>query len=586
MKRSNVLYVISKTWKYEKMILIILALQTLIGVCTPFISMYLPVAALEGISGEISPTRMWTLIISLIFFLTICNMARAYIDAGYDTHLMNNKIHYLTDLFRKNMELDYGYIESKEGQNRYQYVLHTLTSDAQGVTGMLQRLGKLWSSLCSILLYTGMIAALNVWIVAVLILTSVGHLILVNHILRAQHRHKDEWVDIERKTDYLFSYVQNEKNNKDIKLFSMQGWLGKKISALIGERIEWARRLAQYNLYIGISDTLLLILRDALAYSCIFAGLFANQLDISEFTFYFGAITGFSSFMTSLSTSLAHVSQRSREVDAFRDYMELPVMKKQRIPQAGQVPRIELRHVSFRYHDEGPEILKDINLTLGPGEKVALVGENGAGKSTLVKILCGLYSPTAGKILVDGRELAGEELQAYFAVAFQDIHMMPMSAAENVAFGEAPQREEAVKTCLDRVGLGEVFQDVYTPVTKLLHKEGLILSGGQEQRLVLARTLYRLQYKGAFVALLDEPTAALDPLAEQDFYRQYEAMTEGRTAVFISHRLASTQFCDRILVLKGGRIAEEGTHQELLDQKGYYEELFTIQSQYYKGGAT
>ena len=158
----------------------------------------------------------------------------------------------------------------------------------------------------------------------------------------------------------------------------------------------------------------------------------------------------------------------------------------------------------------------------------------------MVKILCGLYSPTAGKILVDGGELAGEELQAYFAVAFQDIHMMPMSAAENVAFGEAPQREEAVKTCLDRVGLGEVFQDVYTPVTKLLHKEGLILSGGQEQRLVLARTLYRLQYKGAFVALLDEPTAALDPLSEQDFYRQYEAMTEGRTAVLDVYKRQSS----------------------------------------------
>ncbi len=581
--KNNILYVLKKTWKYERAILGTLGLQILVGVSVPWISMYLPVVILDGISGQITRDMLWFGIAGFIVLLTVCHIVHAYVNASYDTHLMNNKIHYLADLFRKNMELDYAYIENKEGQNQFQYVLHTLMNDAQGITGMLTRLGQLGSSVLSTILYTGMIAALDAGVVTILILTSVIHLLFVNYFLKRQHDQKEGWVDIERKTNYLFSYVQNGKSHKDIKLYAMQDWLSDKLHAFIQERIRWTQQLTQYNVYIGISDTILLILRDALAYYCIFQGLFTHQLDISEFTFYFSAITGFSAFISRLSMNIAYISQRNREVDAFREYMELPVMKGKKMLPKDHIPQLELQHVSFRYQEEGTEILKDINLVLKPGEKIALVGENGAGKSTLVKLLCGLYRPTSGKILMDGRELAPEELQTYFAVAFQDIHILPMTAAENIAFDRRPQSEKEVQSCIQKVGLEEIFPDINTPVTKLLYKEGKVLSGGQEQRLILARTLYRLLYQGASLLLLDEPTAALDPLAEQAFYRQYEQMTEGRSAVFISHRLASTQFCDRVLVLKEGRIIEEGTHQELLAKKGYYEEMFAIQSQYYRG---
>ena len=181
--KNNILYVMKKTWKYEKAILGILGLQTLVGVFVPWISMYLPVVVLDGISGQITRNMLWFGVAGLIVLLTSCNIVRAYVDASYDTHLMNNKIHYLADLFRKNMELDYAYIESKEGQNRFQYVLHTLTNDALGITGMLTRLGQLWSSVLSIVLYVGMVAALDIWVVTILIFTSVIHLIFVNLFL-------------------------------------------------------------------------------------------------------------------------------------------------------------------------------------------------------------------------------------------------------------------------------------------------------------------------------------------------------------------------------------------------------------------
>lgn len=579
---KNVIYILSRTWKYEKAIIGILLLQTIIGVATPFISMYLPVVTLKGITGELPIECMWMETISLIVILMVCNIINAYINADFDTHLMNNKIHYLADLFHKNMKLSYAYIESKEGQNRFQYVLRTLTNDAQGVTGLLVCLGTLWSCFCSIVLYTGVIALLEVWVIFVLVTLSAGHLIIINYILKQQHNQKDAWIDVEKKLDYLFSYTRSDRSNKDIKLYSMQKWLKDKLYSMIGERIAWTKRLTKYNLFIGTLDTVLLIIRDGLAYYCIFKGLFSNQLNISEFTFYFGAITGFSAFMMRLSSGFAQASQKSREVEAFYEYMKLPEIGKAEKKLCMNTPRIELKHISFKYQTDGPEILKNINLTVEPGERIALVGENGAGKSTLVKILCGLYTPTEGELLINGEKIAKEELQTYYAVAFQDIHILPMTVGENVAFQQAETKRDEIINCLESVGLGDVFPSTDIPVTKLLSKEGKMLSGGQEQRLILARTLYRLLYQGASILLLDEPTAALDPLAEQEFYQQYKAMTEGRSALFISHRLASTQFCDRILVLKEGEIIEEGTHLQLLKQKGVYAEMFALQSQYYK----
>ena len=250
---KNVIYILSRTWKYEKAIIGILLLQTIIGVTTPFISMYLPVVTLKGITGELPIERMWMETISLIVILMLCNTINAYINADFDTHLMNNKIHYLADLFHKNMKLSYAYIESKEGQNRFQYVLRTLIDDAQGVTGLLVCLGTLWSSFCSIILYTGVIALLEVWVVFVLITLSAGHLIIINYILKQQHNQKDAWIDVEKKLDYLFSYTRSDRSNKDIKLYSMQKWLKDKLYGMIGERITWTKRLTKYNLFIGIA---------------------------------------------------------------------------------------------------------------------------------------------------------------------------------------------------------------------------------------------------------------------------------------------------------------------------------------------
>ena len=233
-------------------------------------------------------------------------------------------------------------------------------------------------------------------------------------------------------------------------------------------------------------------------------------------------------------------------------------------------------------------MLNEISFSLKSGEHKALVGLNGAGKSTLVKLISGLYLPTKGTVYVNGidtRELDREVYYRHESAVFQDTFTLAYSVAENVALNEQWD-EEKVWECLEKAGLSQKVtalpQGLSTNLGKELSQDGVRLSGGETQKLLLARALYR----DPSIILLDEPTAALDALAESEIYEIYNRTLADITALFISHRLASTRFCEEILLLSDGRIAECGSHEELMEQKGKYYELFLVQSKYYgEGGA-
>ena len=288
------------------------------------------------------------------------------------------------------------------------------------------------------------------------------------------------------------------------------------------------------------------------------------------------------------------MKQASWEVTDYRAVME---MKDSFLHEAGEaVPdsqsalKIEFRDVSFRYDGAEGDTLSHVSFVMEAGEKLALVGHNGAGKTTLVKLLCGLYQPTGGKILVNDRDISKMQLEEYhrlISVLFQDVAPMAFSIEQNVVgCVEEEIDPERLKSSLQRAGLWEkvsgLTQGTKTCITQELDEGGIQFSGGETQKLLLARAIY----KDAPLLVLDEPSSALDPIAESKMYEEYSNMTDGKTSLFISHRLASTKFCDRIFLLEQGKILEQGSHDALMEQQGRYRELYDIQSHYYQEEVT
>ncbi len=246
---------------------------------------------------------------------------------------------------------------------------------------------------------------------------------------------------------------------------------------------------------------------------------------------------------------------------------------------------IEFKNVSFRYANNEHYALKNINLKIHNQEHISIVGENGAGKTTLIKLLCRLYLPTEGVITLNGidiQEYALEEYISIIAPVFQDFHLFSMSVKENIALDREFDEQRANQS-FQLAALGympEKYQDFYNrEVTKLFAEDGLNLSGGEQQKFSIARSLY---CKDRYIVILDEPTAALDPRSEAEIYQTIDKLVGGKMSIFISHRLSSCRFCDRVVVLSKGELVEVGTHEELMDKKGMYYELFELQAKNYR----
>jgi len=271
-----------------------------------------------------------------------------------------------------------------------------------------------------------------------------------------------------------------------------------------------------------------------------------------------------------------------------RDYLSLPQRQQKAtidVPIQGEKGyEFEFRNVSFRYHDAEDYAIRNLNLKLVPGERLAVVGLNGSGKTTMVKLLCRLYDPTEGEILLDGLNIREYDFQQYaslFSVVFQDYVLFPLWLGQNVVAGD-DYETECVRKCLEDAGFSERLKDMQDGLDTVLYKEfdegGTQISGGEAQKIALARALY----KNAPVVILDEPTAALDPIAEYEVYTSFDRTIGGKTAVFISHRLSSCRFCTRVAVFDNGTLFQLGTHEELLsDADGRYRELWEAQASHY-----
>lgn len=449
---------------------------------------------------------------------------------------------------------------------------------------------NLAGTILNFILFGSVISLLNPVIVLLLLAGSA-----INYAVGAWERKKNwETQDIRNKLDKKIKYTTLGISNnfcwaKDIRLYHMQDGLHERFMRLHGMAKSEKWKCERRSVLAAIVGFLIVLVRDGAAYGFLIGKVAAGELTAASFVLYFSAITSMSGLMGRILWTINRVLDGALEVSDFREGLETDgkLNHGKGIPVPKKAFSIEFRHVSFRYPKGEKKVLDDVSFTIKAGEKVALVGVNGAGKTTLTRLMCGLLLPDEGEILLDGHtlyEYNRDEMYTLFGLIPQSYSILPCSIAKNIAcVGEDEEIDsKRLWKSIEQAGLAEKIAalplGVNTPLGRELSNDGIELSGGETQKLLLARLLY----KNPLFLILDEPTAALDPIAEDQVYHQYGEITKETTSVFISHRLASTRFCDRIFLLDGANFAEVGTHEELMAAGGKYRELFDVQSKYYK----
>lgn len=451
-------------------------------------------------------------------------------------------------------------------------------------------LTDLMTSCIGFIVYLALLTNLNLWLAALVAATTAVSYFASKRINEWGYLHRSEELELTKRIEYANKIATSREFAKDIRMFGLRGWLEDLWGSTMRLYSAFCAKRERKYIWANIIDIVLTFLRNGIAYAFLIGITVKNGLPASQFLLYFAALSGFAQWVVEILDKLSVMHKQSLDISTIREFLDwdepFDLNGGERIAfEPNKQYEIRLDDVSFRYPKADKDTLSHINLTVHPGEKLAIVGLNGAGKTTLVKLVCGFLDPTEGRILLNGediRKFNRNDYYALFSAVFQEFSVLDVTVKENVAQCVDGIDETRVWQCIDKAGLTEKIQSlpkgIETHLGRRVFKDGVEFSGGQTQRLMLARALY----KNAPILVLDEPTAALDPIAENDIYQKYNDMTHGRTSFFISHRLASTRFCDRIIFVDSGKIAEEGTHDELLKNGGGYAYLFEVQSKYYR----
>lgn len=540
------------------------------------------------VSGR-RPGEILLLVTGYVALMQTVRLLQRHLAELQDKTLMLFRFDMGTEQDRKALEMDGQSLESARGKQKYALAIkNNFSGSYVGIQAYVKAFWDVIIHMGGMMIYGAILGQRSLPLLLVLLAQT-----LLGILFQTLAGKRGEPMDKKMEMDWKkFHYLRRESivpgNGKDIRMYRLDSWFLRVFRDIIGRICTWTDKKRAGFTLASILEMLLSFARNVLIYGFLIRELALGRMALPAFLLYVGIVAGFERWMVGLSEAMQQVIQNNKRMDEFRDFMDFGTVDEgtEALERPGGLHEIRFEQVCFRYEGSDEDTLHDLNLTIRAGEKLALVGLNGAGKTTLIKLLCGLYRPTSGRVYLDGQDMgtiSQREVFKEFAVVFQDVFSFSFSFAENVSCKKAGrEKEDRLRRSLEQSGLWEKVEElpkgVRTMMNQDLDREGVTLSGGELQKLMLARALY----KDTPIVILDEPTAALDPIAESEMYEKYDGMIRGKTAVFISHRLSSTRFCDRILFLEKGRIIQEGSHAYLMEQGGAYAELFALQSKYYQ----
>lgn len=583
-------FMYKKLWLYDWTLGISVAFEVITNSLRPLAGVMLP-AFIIGLLEKSSDTK--TLILSCLLVFSAVGLlywAATFLRQRNWYQFIFLRIEsFWGDLLKKCMRMDYALYESESAQDARQKAIDALNWNVRGVEGFYHSNTDLFTNILGLILYSLVISRVHPLMVLLLLGLSMLQYLFYIIARKYDEKHRGEQAKRWRYQWYLFDESANVKEGKDIRLYQLQKWLTPLFERYNRAYQRQDVKTKGYYLLYDLVGLVLSLLRDAICYGYLIY-LLTQGMNISEFVLYLGIVSGYGNWFRQISDRVAAISGCLVSIREFRTFMDYENVYfhdqgKELKLKEGESFDICFEDVSFRYPGSEENVLDHLSFHIKSGEKLALVGINGAGKTTLVKMLCGFYKPTGGQILINGVDITELNIEKYFeqvSVLFQDSVLFSYSIAQNVTGKKDEEIDRyRLKAVLGQSGLADKIDSLPKKEDSFIGKdmdiEGIQLSGGQVQKLFLARALY----KNAHMLILDEPTAALDAIAESQMYDQYAKLVENKTSVFISHRLSSTRFCDRIFFLENGRIKESGSHQELMERNGSYAEMFRVQRQYY-----
>lgn len=591
---QNSWYMIKLAWtSEEKKVIVLSALSALFAVSLNLINLYVSPTILSVVERRAPVSELVWTVLAFVIALMFVSAASSYVNANTLYGRITVRTEIIAQLNQKAATTSYPNVFDEQFKRLKVKSQGATNSNLAATEAVWTTLTELATNLLGFAFYIALMSSVQPLLLVVILATTLVSYFISNYADGWSYRHREEIAEYEAQMFYLDRHVSELAFAKDIRIFGLRPWIAELYSKSMGAYTACIRKAQGFILWAKIADLVLTFLRNGIAYAYLIGLVLGNGLSVAEFLLYFSAVGGFTAWVSGILGGFNTLHKQSLDISTVRECLEYPEPFRfedgEHIKaEAGRRYELRLENVAFRYPEADKDTLTGINLTLHPGEKLAVVGLNGAGKTTLIKLICGLLDPTVGRVLLDGKDIRDYNRRDYytmFSAVFQDFSLLAGTVATNVAQDNAGIDMERVKECVEKAGLRkkiESLKDGYeTYLNREVFEEAVLLSGGETQRLMLARALY----KDAPFIILDEPTAALDPIAESEMYQKYNEMARGKSSIYISHRLASTRFCDRIIMIAEGGIGEEGTHEELLNQGGEYARLYEIQSKYYREGA-